>query len=97
MTDNHGRCPNCNADLNGGGIWKTFYDQAINGMHYKQNKPLAQPPTVAEAEALADESAALYGASRLHGEWGRQIGIYDYGKDRTVAWQCPDCRHEWPR
>ncbi len=95
MTDDHGRCPKCDADLNGGSIWKTFYDQAINGMHYKQNKPLAQPPTEAEAEALADESAALYGASKEHGQWGREIGLEK--NDRIVSWQCPDCNHEWPR
>ena len=29
--------------------------------------------------------------------WSRKIGIYDYGKDRTVAWKCPDCGHEWGR
>lgn len=28
--------------------------------------------------------------------WRREIGIYDMGQDRTVAWRCPDCAHEWP-
>jgi hypothetical protein len=27
----------------------------------------------------------------------REIGIYDQFRDRTVAWQCPDCDHQWPR
>lgn len=27
----------------------------------------------------------------------REIGIYDQYRDRTVAWQCPDCEHQWPR
>ena len=27
--------------------------------------------------------------------WRRTIAIYDYEKDRTVAWGCPDCEHEW--
>lgn len=48
-------------------------------------------------EERADEYAAAYGATRTKGQWGREIGIYDMGKDRTVAWQCPDCKHEWQR
>jgi predicted Zn-ribbon and HTH transcriptional regulator len=27
--------------------------------------------------------------------WKREIGIYDTDEDRTVKWQCPDCKHEW--
>lgn len=27
----------------------------------------------------------------------RVIGIYDMDKDRTTAWRCPDCNHEWAR
>lgn len=27
----------------------------------------------------------------------RIIGIYDRNADRTVAWRCPDCGHEWER
>lgn len=29
--------------------------------------------------------------------WSRRIAIYDQSKDRTVAWKCPDCGHEWKR
>jgi ribosomal protein L37AE/L43A len=29
--------------------------------------------------------------------FSRKIGIYDRGADRTVAWRCPDCGHEWAR
>ena len=25
MKNEHGHCPNCNADLDGGSIWETFY------------------------------------------------------------------------
>jgi len=25
MTNEHGYCPNCNADLDGGSIWETFF------------------------------------------------------------------------
>lgn len=27
--------------------------------------------------------------------YSRVIGIYDRGRDRTVAWRCPDCGHGW--
>lgn len=27
----------------------------------------------------------------------RVIGIYDRDRDRTVAWQCPDCGERWER
>lgn len=48
-------------------------------------------------EAKADETAAMYGATRTEGRWKREIGIYDYVADRTMSWRCPDCGHEWPR
>jgi predicted RNA-binding Zn-ribbon protein involved in translation (DUF1610 family) len=33
-----------------------------------------------------------YGATHF----SRKIGIYDYYKDREVAWQCPDCGERFP-
>lgn len=48
-------------------------------------------------EKKALHSAEMYGATKTEGHWGRQIGIYDMEKDRTVAYQCPDCQYEWPR
>jgi len=45
----------------------------------------------------ADEKAAMYGATRTKGRWGLQIAIYDMGRDRTTAWQCPYCSETWPR
>lgn len=40
----------------------------------------------------------------FYGEWdgtpqfySRQIGVYSWEEDRTVAWQCPDCGHQWGR
>lgn len=48
-------------------------------------------------EQKALETAECYGATKTEGRWGREIGIYDMYKDRTVAWRCPDCNHEWPR
>lgn len=38
---------------------------------------------------------SFYGATRTEGRWGRQIAIYDQERDRTVAYRCPDCNHEW--
>lgn len=48
-------------------------------------------------EQKALETAAMYGATKTEGRWGRQIGIYSVDKDRTVAHRCPDCGHTWGR
>jgi hypothetical protein len=48
-------------------------------------------------EAKADETAEMYGATRTEGRWKRQIGLYSQERDRTVAYVCPDCNHEWGR
>jgi DNA-directed RNA polymerase subunit RPC12/RpoP len=40
----------------------------------------------------ADEQES-YGATHF----SRKIGIYSREVDRTVAWRCPDCSHEWAR
>jgi hypothetical protein len=101
MTDEYGRCPSCNADLNGSMIWDYFYNEFItngdwldeNGKYTENSRILSHE----DAEARADEVASNYGATRTKGRWGRLIGIYDDVKDRTVAWRCPDCNHEWPR
>lgn len=78
MKDNHGHCPNCNLDLNGGSIWATFNEKYAD-------------------EAKADEIAAMYGATRDTGSWGKAISIYDMERDITVAWKCPECNHQWER
>lgn len=46
-------------------------------------------------EDKALEIAAMYGATKTEGRWGRETGIYDPAKDRTVAHICPDCGHQW--
>lgn len=74
----HGYCPSCNADLDAGSIWQTFFEKYGD-------------------EAKADETAALYGATREKGQWGKQIGQYDMESDRTTNWKCPDCNHIWKR
>jgi len=74
----HGYCPKCGVDLDGGSIWEHFFKET-------------------GSEKEADRIAEMYGADRTHGQWGRKIGIYDMERDRAVAWQCPDCGHEWAR
>jgi len=75
----HGHCPSCGVDLDGGSIWETGLER------------------YGGSEEEADKYAECYGATRTKGRWGRQIGIYDFDKDRTVMWRCPDCNHEWER
>lgn len=49
------------------------------------------------SDEKADEVAAMYGATRTKGNWGRAIACYDLKKDRTTGWLCPDCDHRWGR
>jgi len=95
MTNEHGHCPHCGADLNGGSIWDTGLEFALAGKHYEQK---GVPETdIAKAEKRADEYAAAYGATRAKGRWGRQMGLTDMTLDRITEWQCPDCEHRWKR
>ena len=48
-------------------------------------------------EEKALETAEKYGATKTEGRWGKEIGIYDWEADRTVAYQCPECNHQWKR
>lgn len=48
-------------------------------------------------EAEADRIAEMYGANRTSGRWGRVIALYSIERDRTYAYLCPDCSHEWTR
>jgi len=75
--ENHGTCPACGADLNGGSIFDFFFGQ-----------------TGSREEAV--RLALMHGATEFNGQWGRQIAIYSRYQDRTVAYRCPDCEHEWP-
>ena len=78
MTD-HGHCPACNADMNGGSIWQTMLEQSGGD------------------EAEADRKAAMYGATRTSGRWGKAIALYDVRLDRTEHYLCPYCEHVWKR
>lgn len=101
MSNEHGYCPSCNANLDGESIWGTFYNRFITegdwldeeGKYTKEPRLLSH----AEAEKRADEVASNYGATKDKGKWGREIGIYSMELDRTVRWKCPDCDHEWAR
>ena len=78
MSADHGRCPSCDADMNGGSIWEHFMRESGDPVE-------------------ADRIAAMYGATKSEGQWGRAVALYDRDLDRTVAFRCPDCGHEWPR
>ena len=43
------------------------------------------------------QTAAMYGASKGQGRWGREIAQYSVEEDRTIGYRCPDCGHEWER
>ena len=48
-----------------------------------------------EDEQKALKTAAMYGATKTTGRWGREIGVYDVERDRVARWRCPDCGHEF--
>lgn len=50
-----------------------------------------------DREKALETANLWYGATETTGRWGKQIGIYDAHKDRTVSWLCPECNHEWER
>jgi len=48
-------------------------------------------------EDAALQAASHYGATKTEGRWGLALGMYSLDEDRTVAYRCPFCGHEWPR
>jgi hypothetical protein len=46
-----------------------------------------------QGEEIPKELQKEYRATHF----GRKIGIYDLHTDRTVQWQCPDCKGIWDR
>lgn len=96
-----GDCPNCGVSFDGGSIWQHFYDEFTTVGYWKdadgKYTEVRRVLSPEEAEVAADKVAESYGATRDKGQWGRQIGVYSMERDRTVAWRCPDCLHEWPR
>lgn len=95
----HGNCPHCNANLDGGGIWNHFYQEFQktgywmdeNGK-YTTIRRILSPE---EAAVAADEVAARYGATREEGRWGQKIGESNW--DRVIRWHCPHCKGSWDR
>lgn len=94
-----GQCQSCGADLDGGGIWQHFYEEfQTKGYwldedgNYTMFRRILTP---AEAEVVADEVAANYGASRTKGRWGTAIGISQ--NDRTQFFACGFCHEMWDR
>lgn len=43
---------------------------------------------------IPEESRHHFGNARF---FSRVLGIYDRDRDRTVAYQCPDCKTFWDR
>ena len=60
-------------------------------MDNKENCPKCNADL--QGEPIPVEQQENYGATHF----SRKIGIYDRGTDRTVTWQCPDCKHQWDR
>jgi len=81
MSNIHGYCPHCNADLDG--------DLVINF-------PMRQGMSMDEALAYASmyEGWSEHGEAN---RWSRAIALYDRDKDRTTAYRCPDCNETWER
>jgi hypothetical protein len=49
-------------------------------------------------EEKAMESAKMFGWEKERPcSFSRCIGLYDYTKDKTTHWECPDCKHRWER
>ncbi len=58
------------------------------------NEPLNCPHCNANllGDKIPDEDIASFGGAT---HFKREIGIYDWEKDRTVSYKCPDCGGEW--
>ncbi|WP_028393996.1 hypothetical protein [Bacillus cihuensis] len=57
----------------------------------KENCPFCNADL--QGEPIPVEQQDSNGATHF----SRKIGIYDFEKDRTIKWQCPDCKGEWNR
>ena len=76
-------CPHCNAVLDNGDI----YDCFLKTLKGEEN-----------AEAKAREMADHYGANPENPRrFSRIVGVYDWNLDRTVYYECPDCKERIER
>lgn len=81
MSNIHGTCPHCNANLDG--------DLVIS-------YPLSQGKSMEEALRYA-ASYSGWNEHGENNRWCRAIGIYSIEKDRTMEYMCPDCQQTWDR
>lgn len=81
LESQHGYCPNCKANLDGG---------------YVVEYPVSQGyPWDKVIEYCSHYSG--WTEHGLNNRWGRSIGLYSWEEDRTTGYQCPDCKHTWGR
>lgn len=78
----HGTCPACGADWDAGAIFDTLRPQ--DWCKHLSDEQLQQE---------IDLSYGKHGPQRF----SRLVGISSMEEDRVVAWECPDCKHRWPR
>ena len=81
MSNIHGYCPHCNANLDG--------DLVIN-------YPLSQGKSMEEALEYASHYAG-WNQNKEKNRWGRATALYSILKDRVIAYRCPDCEKTWDR
>lgn len=79
-----GRCPACDADMDGGPIPENIVHNYILWDIGKQGNTAA----LSWLKDNPDEWP----------HWQRRIGIEVQGEyDGVLIWKCPDCKHVWPR
>ena len=79
MSNIHGYCPHCNADLDG----DLVIDYPLSNRY--------SPDLVLEYVS----SYAGWNEHGEKNRFSRAIGLYDINKDRTTAYRCPDCNKTW--
>lgn len=83
--DHHGRCPECNADWAGGDIFEILRQQ-----DWCKDK---------SDEELRQDIKTWYGPPY---KFSRLVGVelsrdHPEHYDGVSYWQCPDCKHQFPR
>jgi len=83
--DHYGNCPECGANWDAGDIFDVFRKQAV--YDNRSDEELR--------EMIQKYYSPPYKFSRI-------VGVeyaYDHPQhyDGVSEWQCPDCKHSWPR
>mgnify|MGYP001394998732 CR=1 FL=1 len=47
-----------------------------------------------KGEPIPERDQPWFGGAKF---FSQVVSIYDRNQDRTTAWLCPFCNHEWPR